>query len=142
MTDTHILNETSGETLARLGTDGELWAAAFAARAAEHWGIILDDTPGGLLHAYFANAIEAGRSAGQSTMSPDGHMIFDGSEWVPYGDEVTELRGKLDGANATWQRAQRKLDAIRALAANYATLPSDEYIGAAYDLRKILDSDD
>jgi hypothetical protein len=127
MTDTHILNETSGETLARLGTDGALWADAFAAVARHHADLDpLDSTPGDLLHVYFVNAIEAGRSAG----------------YGPHMAETEELRGKLDGANATWQRAQRKLDAIRALAANYATLPSDEYIGAAYDLRKILDSDD
>jgi hypothetical protein len=77
--------ETDGAVLARLGTDGRKWASEFgktavavAARLEHEAGgdgspastwehlakLICDDDPGGWLHGWFANAIEAGRSAG------------------------------------------------------------------------------
>lgn len=58
--------ETDGDLLARMGTDGAKWAAEFAAviRREGHAELaILDPTPGGLLHGWFANAIEAGQGA-------------------------------------------------------------------------------
>jgi hypothetical protein len=51
--------ESAGSILARLGTDGALWAAEMADVYP-----VLDGSPGSLLHNWLANAIEAGRSAG------------------------------------------------------------------------------
>lgn len=48
-------DESPAAFLARLGTDGQVWAREFVAR---HGG---DE---GLMLSWFANAIEAGRSAG------------------------------------------------------------------------------
>lgn len=47
-----------------LGTDGAKWAEAFAKRLGELGNDALDATPGGDLHAWCCNMIEAGRSAG------------------------------------------------------------------------------
>lgn len=61
------LPESDGELLARLGTDGLAWAREFAQRSEPHAAGVCplhDDEAGGLLHCWFANAIEAGRSAG------------------------------------------------------------------------------
>jgi hypothetical protein len=62
--------ESSGAMLARMGTDAEVWAREFAevfSRLGD--GVVavhVDPTPGGPLHAWLCNAIEAGRSAGYS----------------------------------------------------------------------------
>lgn len=58
--------ETSTEMVARIGTDGALWAAEFARVAHEHGAQFPAclPAPGELIHGWFANAIEAGRSAG------------------------------------------------------------------------------
>jgi hypothetical protein len=62
--------ESDGEKLARMGTDGVAWARELAAAlngAGYNDGTAdIDPTPGGLLHVWVANAIEAGRSAGYS----------------------------------------------------------------------------
>lgn len=57
-------DETAGRMLARLGTDGQAWAREFQHRFAGEpvGGHVVDE---GLLIGWFANAIEAGRSAGQ-----------------------------------------------------------------------------
>lgn len=65
--------ESGAEMLARLGTDGAAWAAAFAARFVDRDGLRAD---GGDLIAWFANAIEAGRTAGAAR--PEVDLIFDG----------------------------------------------------------------
>jgi hypothetical protein len=52
--------ETSGAFLARIGTDGALWAQEFCNQFGG------DGDPGSAIHGWFANAIEAGRSAGYS----------------------------------------------------------------------------
>ena len=51
---------SDGELLAEMGTDAVKWAQEFAVRTR----IGLDGSPGGQLHVWFANAIEAGRTAG------------------------------------------------------------------------------
>lgn len=59
--------ESDGDLLARIGTDASLWALEFVLHAlvyAEGGGDPLDPTPGDFLHGWFANAIEAGRTAG------------------------------------------------------------------------------
>jgi hypothetical protein len=62
--------ETDGARLARMGTDGVVWARELAAAlngAGYSDGTAdIDPTPGGLLHVWVVNAIEAGRSAGYS----------------------------------------------------------------------------
>jgi hypothetical protein len=64
ITDTEWESESAGETLARLGTDGAAWAAEFVRIAHKHHPEILDPAPGGWLHGWFCNAIEAGVSSG------------------------------------------------------------------------------
>ncbi len=59
-TDWEIYEETSGECLVRLGTDGKLWAEEFNKVLVEKGEQPYD--PGTLL-TWFCNAIEAGRSA-------------------------------------------------------------------------------
>lgn len=55
-------SETVGQLLTRLGTDGRAWAREFLDRYhGEEVGATVDE---GLLISWFANAIEAGRSAG------------------------------------------------------------------------------
>jgi hypothetical protein len=59
-----VEQESAGTLLARLGTDGRVWAAEFSRVYRELYpgGPELDE---GWLLGWFANAIEAGRSAGQ-----------------------------------------------------------------------------
>lgn len=52
--------EPDGDFLRRVGTDGAKWALEFAERFGG------DPTPGGTLHGWFANAIEAGITEGES----------------------------------------------------------------------------
>jgi hypothetical protein len=56
--------ETDAELLGRLGTDGQAWACEFLAKfdGETVGGERVDE---GLLLAWFANAIEAGRTAGE-----------------------------------------------------------------------------
>lgn len=56
-------DETDGEMLARLGTDGEAWAREFLSHV--HMDCPEDEALD-TMRAWFANAIEAGRSAGYS----------------------------------------------------------------------------
>jgi hypothetical protein len=69
---------SGGELLAYLGTDGAKWAEEFAATAAT---LTVDDEPwsgqpGGFIHGWFANAIEAGISAGRAKEAdPKTHEI-------------------------------------------------------------------
>lgn len=51
--------ESDCEFLARVGTDAQQWAREFLAHGLAH-----DDVDEGTLLGWFANAIEAGRSAG------------------------------------------------------------------------------
>lgn len=48
--------ESAGAFIARIGTDGALWAAEFC----KHFPAVAEDDA----RAWFANAIECGRSAG------------------------------------------------------------------------------
>lgn len=52
-------SESDSALLDRMGTDASVWAAELAKRCP-----ILDGAPGSLLHNWFANAIEVGRTAG------------------------------------------------------------------------------
>lgn len=62
--------ESAGDMLARLGTDGALWAKEFSdifyklRHQGQRTNELIDGEPGSWLHGWFANAIEAGRSAG------------------------------------------------------------------------------
>ena len=53
------VSESDGQLLARLGTDAQLWAREFI--RLHGYSFIKDE---GLMISWFANAIEAGRSAG------------------------------------------------------------------------------
>lgn len=93
--------ETDGALLARLGTDGAAWAEAFsetafmlAARRDEGDGspesmalalakLLSEDEPGDWLHGWFANAIEAGWSAGYSAAKRE-----DNPDWPVAGQEA------------------------------------------------------
>jgi hypothetical protein len=55
---------SEGEMLTFLGTDAEKWASAFLHFNPHLEGMGVSDAPGDTLHGWFANAIEAGRSAG------------------------------------------------------------------------------
>lgn len=56
--------ESDGDMLARIGTDGQKWAWEFLSRDFDP-----DDIDEGLLTGWFANAIEAGRTAGQEALA-------------------------------------------------------------------------
>ena len=60
------MSESDGEPLARLGVDAEAWAAEFVRifGPIQLNGEVDEGEPGDTLHAWFCNAIEAGRSAG------------------------------------------------------------------------------
>lgn len=72
MADTQLSErENAGAFLARIGTDGVKWAAEFRRISI---GLGYSDMDEAWLVGWFANAIEAGRSAGQRsarTNSPD-----------------------------------------------------------------------
>lgn len=61
---------SDGELLAKMGLDAENWAVEFHGVVTDKVldgdlvSDLLDPTPGNLLHGWFCNAIEAGRSAG------------------------------------------------------------------------------
>jgi hypothetical protein len=69
---TKVVADNGAEFVAQMGTDAEKWAAAFVrtlGRQGIHMGLAapgkpLDPAPGELVFGWFANAIEAGRSAG------------------------------------------------------------------------------
>jgi hypothetical protein len=52
--------ETDGQMLARLGTDAQLWAREYVFKSKVPFSLVDED----FLMTWFANAIEAGRSAG------------------------------------------------------------------------------
>jgi hypothetical protein len=52
---------TDGELLERMGTDGAAWAREFMIRFADR----REEIDEGLMIGWFANAIEAGRTAGR-----------------------------------------------------------------------------
>lgn len=67
------MTESSGEFLARIGTDAGLWASEFIKATGK------EDFSGDLtmMRGWFANAIEAGRTAGQATPSPVVFLVWD-----------------------------------------------------------------
>ena len=73
--------ETDGDMLARLGTDGREWAREFCQRFS-NTAVVFDEQ---LMLGWFANAIEAGRSAG-----------FHASEARGLYGKLNEIRAVLD----------------------------------------------
>lgn len=71
------MDETDGAMLARLGTDAAKWADEFTRVLARMLSAdprlelddLLDGAPGGLVHVWFVNAIEAGRAAGRTDVA-------------------------------------------------------------------------
>lgn len=61
--------ESAGQLLARLGTDGQAWAREFLRRF-DGEPVGGDRVDEGLMIGWFANAIETGRSAGQTVTLP------------------------------------------------------------------------
>lgn len=76
--------ETDGEFLARVGADGQKWANEFLGRCGDR--ITEDTSPGSdfnhITMGWFANAIEAGRTAGYSQGYEQGYItgMNEGSE--------------------------------------------------------------
>jgi hypothetical protein len=70
--------ETDGAKLLRMSTDAAVWAREMSEafwRAAEPVpGSPIDPEPGGLLHVWLANAIEAGRAAGYAEGAEAGRL--------------------------------------------------------------------
>lgn len=74
---------SDGELLAEMGTDAAKWAKEFS----RSMDARLDSTPGERLHAWFCNAIEAGRTAGMAEEARTGAYRKGmeaalGSEWA------------------------------------------------------------
>jgi hypothetical protein len=71
--------ETDWALLDRMGTDATIWAQEFVRAATSGpreytqsaGDLALDPTPGGFLHVWFCNAIEAGRAAGRGPLSSE-----------------------------------------------------------------------
>jgi hypothetical protein len=62
--------ETDGQMLTRLGTDAQLWADEYLSKAEEVFIYDLEN----FTMTWFANAIEAGRSAGEASGWEEGHL--------------------------------------------------------------------
>lgn len=69
MSTASLPRETDGALLARLGTDAEKWTREFLDRLLTH-SQVLDPIDEGWVLGWFANAIEAGRSAGIASIPP------------------------------------------------------------------------
>lgn len=59
------MDEDAGQLLARLGADGQMWAQEFLRRF-DGQTVGGGDVDEGLMISWFANAIGAGRTAGQA----------------------------------------------------------------------------
>jgi hypothetical protein len=103
--------ESDGEFLARLGTDGDLWAREFMARVLPPdvlGGIPVRDRPDlGTVRAWFANAIEAGRSAGQAPWVGGMHGMDSPVEVVP---DPAYLVERVVVTNDGWAQADAEVE--------------------------------
>lgn len=102
--------ESDGDFLARVGTDGQLWAREFLDRytVLPKEGVIPYDESArewqeGVVLTWFANAIEAGRSAGL-TDDDHNHVIqFDENGWTIQHPLIERLKGSLFSCPMKWQ---------------------------------------